>query len=340
MAKPAIHPSGFELNKGPYVTNFTRVNGTTARSIGAEGQDILIWSIYCRNHGSTESREFSIYDNYATSRTTAADGEFLIFRQHLSGQTKLINSIFNLTIPAVPSWSGGGIGTAGEWSDWVTALFDMDEFPLTLPTFTFSPVTLDLGQDVAGAMPSANWQFETPILARNGAYMVGSTDVDATVLWSYAGTSTPYDDANTPTRASKEIRAEIMPDILVTKGSYLDASTSSPQRISRCDCEIWGYSIYNTTQDEKMLRLIDGDDNTIMDVWIGTGWTTGSTDNDNIQGYIGTITPTLFKTPIYAKDGFYAVNRTTGNIDTTGLNSNFIYRELKTNMTLSVTGKR
>ena len=340
MAKPAIHPSGFEVNKGPYVTNFTRVNGTTARSIGAEGQDILIWSIYCRNHGTTESREFSIYDNYATSRTTAADGEFLIFRQHLSGQTIPVASIFNFPVPTSMTWTAGSLGNADDWIDWVAAAFALSDLPITLPTLSLGFTTLDLAQDVAGAMPSANWQFETPILARNGAYMVGSTDVDATVLWSYAGTSTPYDDANTPTKASKEKRAEIMPDILVTKGSYLATATSSPQRISECDCEIWGYSIYNTTQDEKMLRLIDGDDNNIMDVWIGTGWTTGLTDNDNVQGYIGTITPTLFKTPIYAKNGFYAVNRTTGNVDTTGLNSNFIYRELKTNMTLSVTGKR
>jgi hypothetical protein len=231
-----------------------------------------------------------------------------------------------------------------DWEVWVglgDSTIEVVWPSVTWPTFITQ--NYDFGQDVAGAMPSANWQFETPILARNGAYMVGSADVDATVLWSYAGTSTPYDDANSPTTSSQQKRADIMPKLVITKGSYLGTATSSPKRISECDCEIWGFSTYNTTTSEKMLKLIDGDDNDIMDVWVGPGWTAGqgsTADNESVQGFVGTITPTLFKTPIYAKNGFYAVNRTTGNIDTTGLNSNFIYRELKTNKSLGVTGLR
>jgi len=347
-------PSGYEINKGPYVTNFTRVNGTTARAVGvhtnpsgeATGQDILIWSIYCRNHGNSESTEFSIYDNYATSRTTEADEDFLIFRQHLSPNRKEIDG-FSLTLPVSP-WITGGSVTM-DWDPATVEIFGhhvwygVGDTTISYTRPSLVTQSYDWGQDLAGAMPSANWQFETPILARNGAYMVGSANVDATVLWSYAGTSTPYDNANSPTTSSKQKRADIMPKLVVTKGSYLGTATSSPKRISECDCEIWGYSTYNTTTSEKMLEFIDGDDHDIMDVWVGPGWTEGSgstADNETVQGYIGTITPTLFKTPIYAKNGFYAVNRTTGNIDTTGLNSNFIYRELKTNKSLGVTGLR
>ena len=361
-------PSGYEINKGPYVTNHTRVNGTTARSIGAEGQDILIWSIYCRNHGNSESRYFSIYDNYATTRTAAQDSDFEIFRQHLSPNKKAITG-FNFNLPVSPWIDTSGAGVAltsgsitvdmnpstvslgiGPFSYDVWYAVD-PEFTITWPTATvtwptFVTQNYDFGQDLAGAMPSANWQFETPILARNGAYLVGTADVDATVLWSYAGTSTPYDNANSPTTSSKQIRADIKPELVATRGSYLPTADNNGKTISECDCEIWGYSTYNTTASEKMLRLIDGDSNNIMDVWVGPGWTAGSgstADNESVQGFIGTVPPTLFKTPIYAKGGFSAWNLTASTsspANTTGLNSNFIYRELKTNKSLGVTGVR
>ena len=66
-------------------------------------------------------------------------------------------------------------------------------------------------------------------------------------------------------------------------------------------------------------------------------------DNESVQGFVGTVPPTLFKTPIYAKGGFSAWNLTASTsspANTTGLNSNFIYRELKTNKSLGVTGVR
>jgi hypothetical protein len=86
--------TGYEDKKGPYITKYERKFGSPSQ-IGAKGEDILIWNIYCHNHDNTSEVVLYIWDNTGSGGAgsyvsgvkepvVSYGRDFLIFKQQLS----------------------------------------------------------------------------------------------------------------------------------------------------------------------------------------------------------------------------------------------------------------
>jgi len=194
-------------------------------------------------------------------------------------------------------------------------------------------------QDAEGQMPKVEWSLETPILARNGAYMTMGSGVDFMLLYSILGTSTPYigtfSSGSYPDSQTQK-RAILVPELVATKAKYLNYNEEQVD-FSNCDCEIWGFSVWNKDRTERRLQITDGDNGAVWNMAIHEAWhETSGSETGNLQPLIGTFGPTLFKMPLFAKGGFTVKSRNSANSGySAGLYVTILYRELGTNTALS-----
>ena len=373
--------TGYKDKKGPYITKYTYQRGART-TIATAGQDILIWNVYMINHHDTSEALLYIYDNAAVFDDFEGHygTDFLVFKQQLSENQK----------------------------------------------------SLDGGQNVGGALNTANWQLETPILARNGAHILPaasphpggeaagtlSTGLDYFVLYSELNTSTPYkmkvregaqklvaggsnytsapsvsftggggtgasasatvnagavtavtvasgnggdaytdipnivfsggggsgadyDAVMTANDGEKQRRDELAPGFITTKLMQHPTTSQYEDRLSKCDCELWGYSMFNNTDQLRTVRIRNGDDNTKLIIPVDEGWY--QSGDDRVQSYTGSQGPTLFPVPIFCKNGVKVItlNSTAGGANSTsGVATSILIRELGTNSALTSSNTR
>ena len=143
--------------------------------------------------------------------------------------------------------------------------------------------------------------------------------------------------ATSPLLSDRENAINIFPDYMTTRGAFLISSEAKNKIVSKSDCEIWGFSVFNTTTTTLNFFIKDIDGNDVMKCTLD-----GETVlDDGSQPLNAGVGPTVFKFPLFVKGGFAISTRETGtNNLTTGLTANVIYRELSSNSDLSGTNTR
>lgn len=176
---------------------------------------------------------------------------------------------------------------------------------------------LDAGDHTGDLEGYVEWDLETPILARNGMYIVGDTNIDWVIMYNELPSCTPYDSTSSPSAGDRARSFQLYPDIVCTRVLALQDNTDIERDLSAHDCEIWGVHVWNTEDSANLLRVKG--DSSVGSFRVGPG-------NQNTAQVFK-----LFKIPMYTQGKLEIESKTEAGGASAGLQAAVLFREMPTN---------